>query len=160
MAKASMRVSISDSSKALVSPFSESFVGFTLAEAGWTDVRRWGQRIPPWKICANEIAPWPRISSAMRARPGNWWSPHTPISPSHPCPSGTTCVAAVVMIPKPPSARLTSQLISSSERVPSAWLCLLVIAARTLRLRTTCPVRGNVNGSLGLLIEISSLSFD
>ena len=60
-------------------------------------------------------------------------SSKTPNSPSHPWPCFETCVAAVVIIPKPPLARLESQLISSIEIVPSSKLCLFVIAARTIR---------------------------
>ena len=52
-------------------------------------------------------------------------SSKTPNSPSHPWPYFETCVAAVVIIPKPPWARLESQLISSIDIVPSSKLWIM-----------------------------------
>ena len=71
VAKASTNSSISESSSALVSPLSESLVELILADTGCTPVSLWGQRIPPWKICAKEIAPCSLIPVAKRVKPGN-----------------------------------------------------------------------------------------
>ena len=49
-------------------------------------------------------------------------------------------------MPKPPAARMERKLISSSDKVPSAWLWRFVIAASTVRLRNRTP-RPNVTGS-------------
>ena len=61
-------------------------------------------------------------------------------------------MAAVVIIPNPPSALIRSQLISSSDSVPSSELCLFVIAASTALFRETCPVLWNWNGTSGAVM--------
>ena len=147
-----IRPSISSPESSLEWPHWASVQGFSLADTGCSPVSSSGARIPPWKICPRLSAPLSRMPSASLVSPGIWWSPQTPISPTQPCPPGVTWDAAVVTMPKPPSARRKSQLISASEREPSGLLCLLVMAASTALFLRVAPVRGKVNSSPGTAI--------
>ncbi len=59
--------------------------------------------------------------------------------------------AAASDSPKPPSALLLSHFNSLFESLPSSWLCLFVIAARTVRLGVIIPEGLNLNDSWILL---------
>src|SRR3954468_8595608 len=71
-------------------------------------------------------------------------------------PSFCTVAAHVIVSPKPPSARLTSQRYSSSPRLPSSWLWPLVIGARTNRF-VSVPPRVRESESVSCVMGINCI---